>query len=729
LWHRLLTAGLLAASVMSSPVPAAAHAVLVRADPASNAALQTAPRQVTLWFSETVDARFSSVLVTDNSGRAVSRGAAASPDGQRLMVSLPNLPQGVYAVRWRVLSSADGHTTSGAFVFAVGLSLRPTGPPAEPATPPPLLIVVRWIGFAAALLIVGTATFPPVIFRPALRRIRIPGGDRLLEVAETRLRRVMTGGAGVLLLSLIAELVIQTETLLGADSRAALTGGMLWPLMAGTKLGWGFLIRSGLTMVLLLPIAWRRRARLAWVPPLAAGGILLGFTITAHASGRGLVAMAADWAHLAAAGLWLGGLGSLLLALRAAPRPERESLAKAIVPRFSTLAGLCLGSLLVTGLYGVWLQVRPLRAFTLTPYGRTLLLKFLLILPAVGLGALNRFSHLPRLAQPRKGSGPILRALLRAVGGEVGIGAGILLVVAALTITPPPATSGQEAALSGGEARSVVLAGLAGDLRVRLTLTPAQAGWYRYEVTIEGGALPSPRDTRVMLRLAKLDEDLAPTTIALAPKEPAHYGAEGGELALPGWWQVDVVVRRGGRPDVTTTFPLRLGESRARPDPAAQRLLQRAVQTGARLRAWRETEQITDGNGGVVVTHYEAVPPDRMRYQTSGGTEVIMIRDKRYDRSDHGTWEQVPLTPPLTVSGPAVYFREAEHAALGRRSPCDQEVCQIVFWDLSGSSTAFAGWIGTQTGRAHQVLMVAPSHYMTLQYRDFDVQFQISAPK
>ncbi|HLQ63320.1 MAG TPA: copper resistance CopC family protein, partial [bacterium] len=101
--------------------PAFSHAVLERSEPAANASVPTSPRQVALWFTETVDPAFSTVAVVDREGKPVGLGAVrVSGDQRGLIASVGELPRGVYTVRWRVLSATDGHATSGFFVFAVG---------------------------------------------------------------------------------------------------------------------------------------------------------------------------------------------------------------------------------------------------------------------------------------------------------------------------------------------------------------------------------------------------------------------------------------------------------------------------------------------------------------------------------------------------------------------------------------------------------------------------------
>ena len=112
----LLTVG----ALWFAAAPAAqAHALLVSSSPAAESALSQMPRQVVVTFSENVEPRLSSLQVLDSSGRVVS-GPVHPASGSALTASLPPLLGGVYTVRWRSVSSDDGHVTSGSFTFGVG---------------------------------------------------------------------------------------------------------------------------------------------------------------------------------------------------------------------------------------------------------------------------------------------------------------------------------------------------------------------------------------------------------------------------------------------------------------------------------------------------------------------------------------------------------------------------------------------------------------------------------
>jgi len=97
---------------------AAAHALLDRAEPRVGNTVATAPSEVTLWFTQKLEAAFSSMTVTDSAGQRVDTGKARV-SGSQMSVSLRGGGAGIYRVNWRVLS-VDAHRTEGNFTVQVG---------------------------------------------------------------------------------------------------------------------------------------------------------------------------------------------------------------------------------------------------------------------------------------------------------------------------------------------------------------------------------------------------------------------------------------------------------------------------------------------------------------------------------------------------------------------------------------------------------------------------------
>jgi len=97
---------------------ASAHALLDHAEPRVGNTVATAPREVTLWFTQKLEPAFSSITVTNSAGQRVDTGKTRV-SGNQMSVSLRSGGAGTYRVNWRVLS-VDTHRTDGNFTFRVG---------------------------------------------------------------------------------------------------------------------------------------------------------------------------------------------------------------------------------------------------------------------------------------------------------------------------------------------------------------------------------------------------------------------------------------------------------------------------------------------------------------------------------------------------------------------------------------------------------------------------------
>jgi len=107
-------------AVLAVPLAAMAHAFLDHAEPAVGSKVHGAPPGVKLWFTQELEAAFSTVRVVDQEGKRVDRGDPRVDQRDRtiLEVSLPALAPGRYRVTWRVVS-VDTHVTEGDFTFDV----------------------------------------------------------------------------------------------------------------------------------------------------------------------------------------------------------------------------------------------------------------------------------------------------------------------------------------------------------------------------------------------------------------------------------------------------------------------------------------------------------------------------------------------------------------------------------------------------------------------------------
>jgi methionine-rich copper-binding protein CopC len=106
---------------MSGTGTAFAHAQLKTATPAVGGEVAEAPSEVTLNFSEKLEASFSTAVVRDAVGKRVNKADAQLDKADRtvMRVGVDQLAPGIYIVEWRALT-ADTHKTEGAFIFRVG---------------------------------------------------------------------------------------------------------------------------------------------------------------------------------------------------------------------------------------------------------------------------------------------------------------------------------------------------------------------------------------------------------------------------------------------------------------------------------------------------------------------------------------------------------------------------------------------------------------------------------
>ncbi|AEM88440.1 copper resistance CopC/CopD family protein [Streptomyces violaceusniger] len=388
----LLAALLCALSVGASS--ASAHAALTSTDPADGSVVQTAPREVTLNFSEGVLLSGDSVRVLDPKGKRVDTGKTAHVGGKSSTAAAglhSGLPDGTYTVAWKAVSE-DSHPVSGAFTFSIGTPSKttakvPTGE-ASDSTVSTLYGIGRYAAYGGFAALVGGSVFAGLCrsSRP-VRKIAVGGWVTVFTASLLLLllRGPYTDGEGIGGILDLGRL----GDVLSTKPGAALLSRLL--LLGAAAVFLAVLFGSYTRRTGEREADARRRQDLAF--GLGFGGTVMAVGLSAtwamaeHAS-VGLqrqLAMPVDMIHLIAVGVWLGGLASLAVTLRAG-----EPIGRAAVRRFSRLAFGSVVALVVTGLYQSWRQVGSWGALTDTEYGRWLLVKVGLVAVLLGIAAISR---------------------------------------------------------------------------------------------------------------------------------------------------------------------------------------------------------------------------------------------------------------------------------------------------------------------------------------------------
>jgi copper transport protein len=537
----LLKLGVVAAVVLGACLgalapTARAHALLVASRPAAGASLASAPRQLSLSFSEVPDPRLSSIELLNAAGDPVAGVSAASPVAghpAELRVTITRtLPDGTYTVHWRTVSSIDGHVAESSFAFAVG-----TGTPAPPraaataSTPASLTAVQslgRWLLYWGLALLVGAAAVSLLVAGG------IPARGRALLVLAWGL---CAGGVVVMTLAERAIVGVSLATLLGASAGGPFVEQAIAVAVCGVAVA-GFVVRPGRWTVAAVG--------------LSAVAALFVHVHGGHADGRSpfrLLDLAVQGAHVTAVGVWIGGLVWLLLGFRGASRAERARRVHA----FSTLAGVALAVVLATGVARALAEVGPLGDLVHTSFGVALLVKLALVAVLVGLGAVNRFRVVPALAGEAAPSAA--RAFARVSRAEIVAAAAVLAATAVLSGLAP----GSHAATAAGAASraTVVVAGdQAKTLTVRLTVSPGLAGGNAFAVRVDRYGTDTPAPVGAVTLGFTLPSHVGlGATLALRRGADGVWRGRGLQLSIVGDWRVEVVA---GPPATAVVVPLSL---------------------------------------------------------------------------------------------------------------------------------------------------------------------------
>jgi copper transport protein len=420
--RRVLAAGILVA--LALPASAFAHANLLQRTPTYGAELKKSPPVISLRFDQGVDVFTNSFDVRSSVGKPFTAGRAKATDGSRVVtVPLNRLPMGAYTVRWHV-TSFDGHVISGVYTFGVRVKPPPPTEAYGAGGPTTFEHIVKWGYFLGLALILGGLAFRLLVLRGSTPAV------------ERRFYLVITAGIVAVIQLGILGFILRARDAFQLPI-ARLVYGDLSPLAQGTRFGTAFIVMTlGFALVAAIVfLAWLTdRPVLLW--PAFALSLLLssGLSLSGHSAvdaGSSWRSETADWVHLTAACIWIGGLVQLSLVVwRTSPELRRDAFL-----RFSKLAGALVGLMVVAGVYLAYLRLPQASDLWQARYGQVLLVKSGLVMLALSWGALHHFVVRPALERGRgTGSSIVSRSLL----GEAAVAMAVLLVAAVLVDSNPP---------------------------------------------------------------------------------------------------------------------------------------------------------------------------------------------------------------------------------------------------------------------------------------------------
>ena len=454
------------------------HTALESSVPADGDSLEVPPAELRLEYTTDVQLDLSRVRVIGPAGEWTVEGLRYLADDRHdvLVAPLPSdQPPGDYRVAWTT-AGPDGHAIHGEFEYRTAGSVGQAAPTPQDslgsqdpdsvpgATEPELgdesgevdgvergpsasdgdpnagrgATGARWLFYLGIVAVLGSLSFRYVVLPQVLR------GGELPEVgkgANQKLWRIAGLGVVALLISAPLRLFYQVQSLYASDGEVPLSA--FFQIAAAGPWGKGWLL--GMASAALIGagvlLARPRGERAPGWAVMALGAIFLPLSpvLSGHAWSRDpqMLAAAADFAHVVAAGTWVGGLLCLLFAGLPALRAHgvKEGSGQpglpGMVAAFSRLAILSVVLLTLTGSINTWLHLEAFSQLWTTPWGRALLAKLAVVGAVLGLGFYNWRFVRPALDEtPRAG-------LLKAPATvELALGVAALVLTAYLVVQP-----------------------------------------------------------------------------------------------------------------------------------------------------------------------------------------------------------------------------------------------------------------------------------------------------
>ena len=449
---------------------ASAHTSFESSTPANGAVLAEPVDEIRIAFTNPAQEAGDGFVVLDPAGQVRAPSSVTTEDGTVFVLAFdPPLDGGQVGVRWRV-RAGDAHPIEGSFSFTVGDAAAMASATDAGATPghdmgsmsademaamdeflavdqsrpgESLARIGRLVSFAAIVLGIGAMAFAATTLRGSrneieslITAIRILGGVLVVgaiaeyagvsRIADEALTSTLTSSAGIATSlravggGLIAFGLVATTTPLRTRERSLSAAVQTAVLDAGSDQ-----VDHG-------------PARRRWTPDRSSAVAFVGvalavvsFWFDGHTVTKGFRVLhaLANSVHVVAGSVWVGGVVSMAMVLWARHRAGRPSDALGLVVRFSAVASVALGAVVVAGLVMAIAILDSFGELTSTQWGQTFLLKSAAAAIAMAAGAYNHFRLMPALE--RDPDDEVLHQSVRSTVTAEAIMLGFVVVVTA----------------------------------------------------------------------------------------------------------------------------------------------------------------------------------------------------------------------------------------------------------------------------------------------------------
>jgi len=415
--------------------------------------------------------------------------------------NIDKLGDGTWVVVWRI-ASADSHPVQGSFAFSIGTSSSDVtrilnNDARQGHGLNNLFNIIRFVMFAGILTLLGGVAM--VMFgaqkAPSIRtRMSLWGAWTFATVASIQALFAYGPHASGVKVYNVTDLSLLSDTMTTTFGQATL-----------------FRVALLLGFSLLLMTINSRGKRLWRVIAVGTSiAIAITFSAVGHPSGESLAALSLtlDVVHLLAVSLWIGALSVAVIA--------------------------------VTGIAQTLLLMDGLRDIFVLEYGQKLLVKVLLVLVLVAIGALSR-STLRKSGPAKLHQSVVVEALIAL----------IVVGITALIVALPPREQASNAPVEFSLEQS--------DLIADITVTPARVGSAEIHVAIRSTVGSFAQMTAVSGRLSLPSKRIPNGPVELERTSPNHYTAV-VNFPFSGLWHIEFVVKPDPSRTVLFTTDVKVGE-------------------------------------------------------------------------------------------------------------------------------------------------------------------------
>jgi len=618
---------------ISFAIESFAHPFYVDSTPKPFQSIAESTGEVNVFFSEPIEIPYSDITVLGPDGKAIDKKDVHNVNGQTSSIAASiqeNLPPGIYTVNTKVLSAVDGHVVDNSFTFGIGTEGAASndggsdrvgqlsglaGRQSEKDIISIEESLSRFPGYVGQVIAFGVAFAMTWLWKPFNQLPRL--SESLLpfrSLVRNSATNLLIVAASLILVSDIAMIIVQSASVDATILEIASTKfGNVWSVR---------MIQASALLLLAVGISQRNIRQGLYVNTTEiialvalALSLLVTYSLIAHAAASNQpLAIVADFCHSIVASIWIGGV--IFLAFVFIPKLAsfqlndniKAILLSILIPRFSTVAVVSLGIILITGPLLLWTLENDIGITLVSLYGRVLFGKLLIGLAMIAMGAYHQLitqkkfssslisssfvTSINRSGTSENNSAPKssaqffkgVRQLGKTLRVEAVLGFGLLFMVSLMANMALPSgefpdyerpDAGDSTQLDASSSASLIYNGsilsekefskiayLANGDKIQLKIDPFTIGQNTFEVTFYDNSSIARFINSSAIKLTQVDKGVGPIVVDMSNQSQGVFRVDTA-LSLAGRWTVQVLGEsiEPGSPNMVAIFDLNVKPS------------------------------------------------------------------------------------------------------------------------------------------------------------------------